>query len=88
TSGSTGEPKGVALAHTASRYIRWAQAFFADGQLARVAATTSISFDPSIFELFAPLSAGGAIVLKDNILDPFVEGEDPTLMQGVPSAFA
>jgi amino acid adenylation domain-containing protein len=86
TSGSTGEPKGVALAHTASRYIRWAQDRFRGDELSRVAATTAIGFDPSIFEIFAPLATGGAIILKDHILDPFDPGEEPTLMQGVPSA--
>lgn len=86
TSGSTGRPKGVMLAHTACAYIGSSIRHFDNGELNRVAAVTSVSFDPSIFEIFGTLAAGGTIVLKANALEPFTEGEDPTLLQGVPSA--
>ena len=86
TSGSTGRPKGVLLGHNASFYIAGSIRHFRDGELDRVAAVTSISFDPSIFEIFAPLACGGAIVLKDDALEPFTADEHPTLLQGVPTA--
>jgi amino acid adenylation domain-containing protein len=88
TSGSTGRPKGVMLRHTATAMIDWAAALFSDGALARVAATTSICFDPSMFEIFAPLSVGGTIVLKNDLLDPFSLEDRPSMLNGVPSAFA
>ncbi len=86
TSGSTGKPKGVLLGHNASFYIAGSIRHFRDGELDRVAAVTSISFDPSVFEIFAPLACGGAIVLKDDALEPFTADEHPTLLQGVPTA--
>ncbi len=86
TSGSTGKPKGVLLGHNASFYIAGSIRHFRNGELDRVAAVTSISFDPSVFEIFAPLACGGAIVLKDDALEPFTADERPTLLQGVPSA--
>ncbi|MCK8784777.1 amino acid adenylation domain-containing protein [Roseomonas sp. NAR14] len=88
TSGSTGRPKGVALRHTATAMIEWAAGIFTSGELSRVAATTSICFDPSVFEIFAPLSLGGTMVLKKDLLQPFDPAERPTLLNGVPSAFA
>ncbi|MGI4747433.1 MAG: amino acid adenylation domain-containing protein [Janthinobacterium lividum] len=88
TSGSTGRPKGVMLRHTATAMIEWASGCFTNNELARVAATTSVCFDPSIFEIFAPLSCGGTIILKNNLLEPFDPDEQPTLLNGVPSAFA
>ncbi len=88
TSGSTGKPKGVMLNHSAAGLIAWAGSSFGAGELARVAATTSICFDPSILELFGPLCNGGAVILKENLLEPFAPDEQPTLLNGVPSAFA
>lgn len=88
TSGSTGRPKGVMLGHTAVNLVAWARSTFTAGELARVAATTSICFDPSVFELFAPLCTGGAVVLKANALKPFAPDERPTLLNCVPSVLA
>ncbi len=85
TSGSNGQPKGVLLGHTASRYIETSIRHFHANELQQVAAVTSISFDPSVFEIFAPLACGGAILLKDHPLEAFTASERPTLMQGVPS---
>jgi len=88
TSGSTGRPKGVMLGHTAVSLVEWARAAFTAGELARVAATTSICFDPSVFEIFAPLGVGGAIILKPNALKPFTPDERPTMLNCVPTVLA
>ncbi|WP_172381790.1 non-ribosomal peptide synthetase [Streptomyces sp. MNP-20] len=70
TSGSTGRPKGVVLRHeNAVAFVRWASTSFTEEELARVLFSTSISFDLSVFELFAPLSVGGTVILADNALD-------------------
>ena len=88
TSGSSGQPKGVMLAHTAVHLVEWARQTFTSEELARVAATTSVCFDPSVFEIFAPLCTGGMMILKDSLLEPFSASERPTMLQGVPSILA
>jgi amino acid adenylation domain-containing protein len=85
TSGSTGRPKGVMLGHSAVSLIEWAGAIFSGGELSRVAATTSICFDPSVFEIFAPICLGGTVILKRNALKPFTPVERPTLLNCVPT---
>ena len=86
TSGSTGQPKGVAIEHrSAVTLIQWAQEYFQPGDFARVLASTSICFDLSVFEIFVPLSCGGAIVLARDLLH--VPSLDQiTLINTVPSA--
>ncbi len=70
TSGSTGRPKGVAIEHaSAVALLRWTAAAFADDELAVTVAATSLCFDLSVFELFAPLTRGGAVELVGSALD-------------------
>ena len=91
TSGSTGRPKGVAIEHrSAAALVRWAAGAFAPEELAGVLASTSICFDLSIFEIFVPLSLGGAVILADHALDlPFLPAAaEVTLVNTVPSAMA
>ncbi len=85
TSGTTGQPKGVMLSHTASALVTWAEQTFTNNELSCVAATSSICFDPSILEIFVPLCLGGSVVLKASPLEPFTEEELPTLMNVVPA---
>jgi amino acid adenylation domain-containing protein len=85
TSGSTGTPKGVMLGHDATHLVDWARRTYPAQDLARVAAITSLCFDPSVFEIFVPLCTGGAMVLKENALEPFAADERPTLLDTVPS---
>jgi len=88
TSGSTGLPKGVMIEHrNAVAFLSWAHSVFTQEELAGVIASTSICFDLSIFELFAPLTCGGRVLLLENALalsdlDPALE---PTLINTVPS---
>jgi amino acid adenylation domain-containing protein len=86
TSGSTGRPKGVMLTHTAAALVEWALKTYTRAELSRVAAVTSICFDPSVFELFVPLCTGGAVIMKYNALDPFDDDERPSMLCSVPSA--
>jgi amino acid adenylation domain-containing protein len=69
TSGSTGRPKGVAIEHrSAVAFLSWVKTVFSSQELDGVLFSTSICFDLSIFELFAPLSSGGKIILCENAL--------------------
>ena len=91
TSGSTGRPKGVALEHgSAVTFVHWAQTVFTPRELAGVLLSTSVCFDLSIFEIFAPLSVGGKAILVQNALYlPSAEGKDEvTLINTVPSAMS
>ena len=91
TSGSTGRPKGVAIEHrNAVTLMHWARRTYSAEELSAVLATTSICFDLSIFEIFAPLSHGGKIILVENALELLTPGpaEDATLINTVPSAIA
>ncbi len=94
TSGSTGRPKGVVIAHrSAANLMAWAAADF--GAVLRpgttVVASTSLNFDVSVFEIFAPLMAGATVEIVRDVL---ALGEGPAtdrpvgLVSGVPSAFA
>ncbi|MHC5728802.1 MAG: AMP-binding protein, partial [Nostoc sp.] len=69
TSGSTGQPKGVMIKHHSTvAMLDWAKKIFAAEAREGVLASTSISFDLSIFEMFVPLCYGGKVILIDNIL--------------------
>lgn len=70
TSGSTGRPKGVVLAHRnlLSRMV-WAAEVLDATELSGMFFATSISFDLSLFELFAPLCNGGRVVLAETMFD-------------------
>ncbi|HCI82790.1 MAG TPA: non-ribosomal peptide synthetase, partial [Ktedonobacter sp.] len=91
TSGSTGKPKGVAIVHRSTvAFIHWALSVFTQEDLAGVLASTSICFDLSIFEMFVTLSAGGTVVVVENILDlpSMPPNRGVTLINTVPSAVA
>nr|UXE44649.1 linear gramicidin synthase subunit B [uncultured bacterium] len=89
TSGSTGRAKGVAIAHrSAVALLRWVYQTYSPADLAGVLFSTSVCFDLSIFELFAPLCCGGAVVLCENLLHfPSLPAPaEVTLINTVPSA--
>src|SRR5262249_31360900 len=63
-SGSTGEPKGVMIEHRAlSNHMHWMQTTFALMAADRVVQKTSMSFDASVWEFFAPLLVGAQLIL-------------------------
>jgi amino acid adenylation domain-containing protein len=89
TSGSTGRPKGVAIEHrSAVNFLTWATNAFSRNELSCLLASTSISFDLSVFELFAPLSVGGSVLLAENAfhLGTLAEADRVSLINTVPSA--
>ncbi|HEU5230788.1 MAG TPA: amino acid adenylation domain-containing protein, partial [Ktedonobacteraceae bacterium] len=89
TSGSTGQPKGASITHrSAVNLLAWAQQTFSPTQLAHVLASTSICFDLSIFEIFAPLCVGGRVIMVKNLLQLIDADfrEEITLINTVPSA--
>ncbi len=91
TSGSTGQPKGVAIEHRNTvAFIRWAQGVFPPEDLAGVLFSTSLCFDLSVFELFVTLSTGGCVIGAENALElnRLPAAEKVTLINTVPSAIA
>ncbi|PTL76744.1 non-ribosomal peptide synthetase [Vitiosangium sp. GDMCC 1.1324] len=91
TSGSTGRPKGVAITHrSAVAFLSWALATFSPESLRGVLACTSLNFDLSVFEVFAPLSSGGTVIVARNALHlaELPQASDVTLVNTVPSAMA
>ncbi len=91
TSGSTGTPKGVAIEHrNAVALLTWAERVFSAAELNAVLFATSIAFDLSVFEIFLPLSVGGALVLAENALalPSLPAAREVTLINTVPSAMA
>nr|WP_191909864.1 non-ribosomal peptide synthetase [Microbispora cellulosiformans] len=93
TSGSTGRPKGVVIEHRQTvAMLAWAGRVFGPGVLAETLASTSVCFDLSVFEIFAPLSVGAAVTLAaGNALDLIEDRAGfghVTLVNTVPSAAA
>ncbi|MCK2244644.1 MULTISPECIES: non-ribosomal peptide synthetase [unclassified Crossiella] len=63
TSGSTGEPKGVEITHAAAvNTVADLNARFEIGATDRTLALSALEFDLSVYDIFGPLSVGGAVV--------------------------
>jgi len=91
TSGSTGRPKGVAIEHrSAVALALWARETFSAEELSGVLAATSVCFDLSVFEIFAPLAWGGTVILAENALElpTLPAASEVRLVNTVPSAAA
>lgn len=94
TSGSTGQPKGVMIAHhTVVNYLNWMQEAFQLTTNSRVLNQTTFSFDISVWEMFWPLMTGAscALIAEDAKYDPalladFIELHQVTVAQFVPTA--
>ncbi|HKZ00907.1 MAG TPA: amino acid adenylation domain-containing protein [Pyrinomonadaceae bacterium] len=93
TSGSTGAPKGVMTPHGAvCNYLSWMIEAFDLSQSDRFVQKAPITFDPSVWEIFLPLSLGTQLVLakpggeRDNpYLVKLIAHEAISVIQFVPS---
>ncbi|MFD3698355.1 amino acid adenylation domain-containing protein [Streptomyces sp. NPDC058646] len=96
TSGSTGVPKGVAVPHGAvANLLHSVTREPGIGAEDVLVAVTSLSFDISVLELFAPLTVGAQVVVapRETVRDPgalgtLLSGSGATLMQATPSLWA
>jgi amino acid adenylation domain-containing protein len=89
TSGSTGRPKGVVIEHEwAALFARWVASAFSAAELSRVLASTSLSFDVSVFEIFGTLTAGGSIEIVPNLLALTSGPWCGSMISAVPTALA
>ena len=96
TSGSTGNPKGVALNHEGyANRLAWHQKEFKLNPGERVAQKTSCCFDVSVWELLWPLMEGGTVcaIEKEIVANPWdlldwINAERISVMHFVPSMFS
>ena len=93
TSGSTGRPKGVAVPHRALVNVLHAVGdVLGSTEDDRWLASTSLSFDISVLELFLPLVTGGSVVLAGDGRDTtrvagLVRAEGVTHVQATPTGW-
>lgn len=92
TSGSTGQPKGVMIEHRSiCNQILWRQNAFPLDSSDSVLQSSSLSFDPSIWEVFGPLAAGARIVILEgrasngDAVHRAIHRHRVTVIQGVPT---
>jgi amino acid adenylation domain-containing protein len=93
TSGSTGDPKGVALTHgNALAFVRWAAAEVALTPADALSSHAPFHFDLSIFDLYAAFLAGASVTLVPDSLAYFprplaewIAGQGISVWYSVPS---
>lgn len=95
TSGSTGQPKGVMVHYaTLARRLAWLSRAYAMDWRDRSAQATQLTFDPSLIELFLPLTHGGSVALPPpgrllpQALADFALRHGVTVMAFVPSTLS
>ncbi len=73
TSGTTGEPRGVAVSHQPLvHFVRWQARRFAIGPHDRVTMLSGLGHDPLLRDIFTTLSSGATLLVpsQDDILSP------------------
>ncbi|MDT5035289.1 MAG: hypothetical protein QOE03_474, partial [Micromonosporaceae bacterium] len=89
TSGSTGRPKAVAVTHAnVAALLDWAVGELGRDRFTAVLATTSLSFDVSVFDTVLPLLAGGQVRILPDVLALADTSYPGSLLCTVPSAMA
>ena len=95
TSGSTGQPKGVVVPHSAlSNFLEAMQQKIGLRSSDRLLAVTTLSFDIAVLELLLPLSAGAQVVMasRETAMDghallELLDVSEATLMQATPASW-
>jgi amino acid adenylation domain-containing protein len=95
TSGSTGRPKGMVIEHGGVvNFLKSTRDRLGISREDTLLAITTISFDPSVLEIFLPLSVGARIVIApDNIrgdgeeLAKLLEQSGATILQATPTTW-
>jgi len=96
TSGSTGEPKGIAgRLKGIEHFVRWEIEFLDVGPGTRVSQLTSPSFDAVLRDIFVPLATGGVVCVPEDRkqaadgrwLASWLEEQDISVLHCVPSLF-
>ena len=93
TSGSTGQPKGVMISHSAAwAFVKWAASLLQLSETDRFASHAPFHFDLSVFDIYAAILHGGCICLVPPALSifpkslaDFIERESITVWYSVPS---
>ena len=98
TSGTTGKPKGVCIAHhgVVNQIVDVGSRLVGASALARTLFSTNVCFDASVDEIWMPLVHGGTIVVAQDLLDLVAAGgasgtvaphlAGVTMLNGTPSA--
>jgi amino acid adenylation domain-containing protein len=92
TSGSTGKPKGVEILHrSVTNVVHSFQELLHCGVDDVLLATTTLSFDIHVLELFTPIQAGARLVIATDeqaqdpaLLIPLLESSSATIYQATP----
>jgi len=92
TSGSTGKPKGVEITHrSVTNVVHSFQELLHCGPDDVLVATTTLSFDIHVLELFTPIQAGSRLVIGTDeqaqdpaLLIPLLESSGTTIYQATP----
>ena len=75
TSGSTGRPKGVPISmKNVESFCRWVCAYFRPNKDDVFLAQSRLTFDMSVFSLFAPIYVGASILIVDQPSDQIFPG--------------
>jgi len=95
TSGSTGRPKGVVIEHATLAFrLAWLARAYEVSWQDRSAQATQVTFDPSLIELFLPLTHGASVALPPpgrmlpEAVAEFAARHGATIMAFVPSTLS
>ncbi len=88
TSGSTGQPKGAIIAHSAlANLTDWLTSEFNQGEYEYTLYSTSLCFDISMVEIFLPLCKSGTIIVASDLfaINELPHKDKITFINSVPS---